>query len=114
MLSACGIRVPSCSFVVSSCRLPAQGWPGRRSSGTHTVMPNDPSAGPSSVTPNPPAPQIPDHELLRVIGEGSYGEVWLARNVMGSYRPGKEGYPRTVDTSRPFQRGIGRVPRLAP
>jgi len=29
---------------------------------------------------------IPDHELLRRIGGGSYGEVWLARNVMGTYR----------------------------
>jgi hypothetical protein len=30
--------------------------------------------------------KIPDHELLRVIGRGSYGEVWLARNIMGTYR----------------------------
>ena len=29
---------------------------------------------------------IPDHELLRHIGRGSYGEVWLARNVIGAYR----------------------------
>ena len=26
---------------------------------------------------------IPDHQLLRCIGSGSYGEVWLARNMMG-------------------------------
>ena len=29
---------------------------------------------------------IPDHQLLRCIGRGSYGEVWLARNTMGTYR----------------------------
>src|SRR4029453_8551313 len=25
-------------------------------------------------------------ELLRCIGRGSYGEVWLARNILGNYR----------------------------
>jgi len=29
---------------------------------------------------------IPDHELLRPIGRGSYGEVWLARSVLGELR----------------------------
>src|SRR5262249_30796871 len=39
------------------------------------------------------APQrIPDHELLRCIGSGSYGEVWLARNIMGTYRAVKVTY----------------------
>lgn len=29
---------------------------------------------------------IPDHELLQPIGRGSYGEVWLARSVLGELR----------------------------
>ncbi|MBN8246266.1 MAG: protein kinase [Verrucomicrobia bacterium] len=29
---------------------------------------------------------IPDHELLRPVGRGSYGEVWLARSVLGELR----------------------------
>ena len=28
---------------------------------------------------------IPDHDLLRCVGKGAYGEVWLARNVIGTY-----------------------------
>jgi hypothetical protein len=39
---------------------------------------------------NPPAheskPVVPEHELLRVIGQGSYGEVWLARTELGRHR----------------------------
>ena len=29
---------------------------------------------------------IPDHELLRPIASGAYGEVWLARNAVGTLR----------------------------
>jgi hypothetical protein len=32
------------------------------------------------------APAIPDHEMVRCIGQGSYGEVWLARNAAGTFR----------------------------
>jgi eukaryotic-like serine/threonine-protein kinase len=31
-------------------------------------------------------PAIPEHDLLRLIGEGSSGQVWLARNALGTYR----------------------------
>lgn len=34
------------------------------------------------VTP----PTIPEHVLLRKIGKGSYGEIWLARSALGAYR----------------------------
>ena len=31
-------------------------------------------------------PEVPDHDILRLIGTGAYGEVWLARSVTGAYR----------------------------
>jgi hypothetical protein len=31
-------------------------------------------------------PKVHDHELLRIIGQGAYGDVWLARNILGEYR----------------------------
>ncbi|MBI4661826.1 MAG: hypothetical protein HY735_23645, partial [Verrucomicrobia bacterium] len=51
-------------------------------------------------------PQIPDHELLRLIGQGSYGEVWLARNVMGTFRAVKVVYRRSFDHDRPYEREL--------
>lgn len=27
-----------------------------------------------------PTPSIPDHEVVRQIGSGAYGEVWLGQN----------------------------------
>ncbi len=33
-----------------------------------------------------PRPTIPDYDLFRPIGQGAFGEVWLARAVTGQYR----------------------------
>src|SRR5438552_13335773 len=59
-------------------------------------------------------PQIPDHELLRPIGGGSYGEVWLARNVMGTYRAVKVVYRDTFDSARPFEREFSGIQKFEP
>ena len=60
------------------------------------------------------APQIPDHELLRRIGGGSYGEVWLARNVMGTYRAVKIVCRDRFDHERPYEREFGGIQRFEP
>jgi hypothetical protein len=61
------------------------------------------SAGASShvgaQNPNAPVvpgipPAIPDYTLFSCVGRGSYGEVWLGRNVFGEYRAVKVIYRR--------------------
>src|ERR1051326_1095215 len=61
-----------------------------------------------------PPPQIPDHELLRRVGEGAYGEVWLARNVMGTYRAVKIVYRRSFSDDRPYEREFAGIKNFEP
>ena len=63
---------------------------------------------------NPAAPHIPDHQLFRRIGRGSYGEVWLARTVMGRYRAVKVVYRRSFKEPRPFERELAGIQRYEP
>jgi len=59
-------------------------------------------------------PSIPDHELLRRIGGGSYGEVWLARNVLGDYRAVKVIYRDRFEHDRPYDREFEGIQRFEP
>ena len=49
-------------------------------------------------------PLIPDHEVLRVIGRGAYGEIWLARGLTGALRAVKVVYRTTFESERAFNR----------
>lgn len=60
------------------------------------------------------SPRIPDHELLRLIGRGNYGEVWLARNIMGAWRAVKIVYRHTFENDRPFEREFVGIQRYEP
>src|SRR5260370_4351867 len=57
---------------------------------------------------------IPDHELVRCIGRGSYGEVWLARNIMGVYRAVKIIYRKSFYSTRPFERELSGIRKFEP
>ncbi|MGH7968071.1 MAG: protein kinase domain-containing protein, partial [Limisphaerales bacterium] len=74
------------------------------------------SATPSSGAPAGDVPPIliPDHTLIRRIGKGSYGEVWLARNVLGIYRAVKIVHRSAFDDSRPFEREFAGILRFEP
>ena len=49
-------------------------------------------------------PTIPDYELVRQIGRGSYGDVWLARGVTGVWRAIKIVWRERFEDAGPFER----------
>src|SRR5436190_1680798 len=74
--------------------------------------PNDGTTKGNLGTPH--LQKIGDHDLLRRIGSGSYGEVWLARNVMGAHRAIKVIYRKTFTDARPFDREFDGLKRFEP
>src|SRR6266850_3602558 len=61
----------------------------------------------------PPA-TVPDYELVRCIGKGSYGEVWLARSITGNYRAVKIILRSSFTDARPFDREFLGIQRFEP
>jgi WD40 repeat protein len=57
---------------------------------------------------------IPDHELLRVVGSGAYGEVWLARNVVGTLRAVKIVWRKNFQHDRPYEREFEGIRQFEP
>ena len=51
-----------------------------------------------------PKPGIPDFELVRIVGRGSYGDVWLARSVTGAWRAIKVVWRERFTNAEPFER----------
>ena len=52
--------------------------------------------------------------MLRCIGRGSYGEVWLARNVLGEYRAAKVIYRSHFDSEHAYEREFEGLKRYEP
>jgi WD40 repeat protein len=57
---------------------------------------------------------IPDHQLVRRIGSGSYGEVWLAQHTMGMLRAVKIVYRASFQDERPFERELSGIRKFEP
>ncbi len=72
---------------------------------SHTLTPASETMADTPLAP----PAIPDHELIRRIGRGSYGEVWLARNVLGAWRAVKIVHRAAFDHDRPYEREFAGI-----
>lgn len=59
-------------------------------------------------------PEVPDHQLLRRIGRGAYGEVWIARDLIGSFHAVKIVYRDAFKESEPFDREFKGLSRFTP
>ncbi|MFC4994082.1 SUMF1/EgtB/PvdO family nonheme iron enzyme [Rubritalea tangerina] len=57
---------------------------------------------------------IPDHEVLRKIGGGAYGEVWLARGVTGAWRAVKVVWREDFEDERGFEREFEGILQYEP
>ncbi|MEI6786741.1 MAG: serine/threonine-protein kinase, partial [Verrucomicrobiota bacterium] len=75
-----------------------------------------PTSGPEPRHPAAPLPppRVPDHELIRRIGRGAYGEVWLARSVTGAFRAVKIVHRQSFDHDRPFEREFEGILKFEP
>jgi serine/threonine protein kinase len=57
---------------------------------------------------------IPDHELLRCVGKGAYGEVWLARSAIGTYHAVKIVYRFDFSTTESYAREFKGIQKYMP
>jgi CHASE2 domain-containing sensor protein len=59
-------------------------------------------------------PAIPDHTMLRCVGRGAYGEVWLARNAVGLWHAVKLVHRAAFNSQEPFEREFRGIQRFMP
>jgi hypothetical protein len=60
-------------------------------------------------------PSIPDHELLQRMGEGSYGEVWVARaTATGTLRAVKIVRRSRFESDKPYEREFTGLKNIEP
>ena len=59
-------------------------------------------------------PDVPDHEILRLIGTGAYGEVWLARSATGVYRAVKVVWREDFADENSYEREFQAIREYEP
>jgi len=68
----------------------------------------------SAATNHRDPPKVPNHEMIRVIGRGAYGEIWMARSQLGILRAVKIVDRRTFDSEKAFEREFEGMARFEP
>ena len=59
-------------------------------------------------------PKIPNHEMVRTIGRGAYGEIWLARSLTGTWCAVKIVDRATFASEKAFQREFEGMAKFEP
>ena len=62
----------------------------------------------------PGVPLIAEHALVCAIASGAYGQVWLARSALGTYRAIKLVHRSNFDHDRPFEREFAGIQKYEP
>ena len=60
------------------------------------------------------SPRIADHELVRHIRSGAFGEVWLARNIIGTYRAVKIIHQQAFQHQQTFEKEFSGIQKFEP
>jgi hypothetical protein len=65
-------------------------------------------------SPSRAVPEIRDHETIKLIGRGAFGEVWLAKSVTGALRAVKVVWRDDYDHEDSFEREFEAIKRFEP
>ncbi|MBC8096443.1 MAG: CHASE2 domain-containing protein [Akkermansiaceae bacterium] len=68
----------------------------------------------ATVLPAASGVEVPDHTMLRCIGRGAYGEVWLARDAIGSFHAVKLVFRKSFSSAVPFEREFRGMQKYTP
>jgi hypothetical protein len=68
----------------------------------------------ATSTPTRTPPHVPHHTVVREIGRGSYGEIWLARSLTGAWRAVKIVDRARFEDERAFEREFEGMAKFEP
>ena len=97
------------------CRFVGRFTGSRRDQTVDDAVPVDPSIPcESQTTLAEGGVSIPNYELIRPIGQGAYGEVWLARGEIGVHHAVKLIHKHTFSDRSPFEREYRGILQYTP
>ena len=103
----CGVQIPSALVLSLVFR-----WP--RQNSTAAALKASPPLDAEASHTSGRVLEIPDHTLIRCIGEGAYGQVWIARNAIGLHHAVKVVYQNRFGGVEPYQRAFRGIQKFMP